>query len=148
MSKKKLPVHKHTQISICIFTRLTLPVTITSKRIAYALWSVRNSVPFSVLKYLANLHTKEKTEKVKTRKKRTKANGRNWCKEWAPLPEIKAFGDSIFGKWCIQSSEGVFGYTFFNVQVQVTLPLNVYSYFSALKRGRRKKDSHIEALQL
>lgn len=55
---------------MCMYTNkqhklpeLTLPVTITSKRIAYALWSVRKSVPFSVLKYLANLHSKRRKKK-------------------------------------------------------------------------------------
>lgn len=132
-------MYTNTQIPICIYTQLTLPVTITSKRIAYALWSVRNSVPFSVLKYLANLHTKEKIEQVKKRKRRTREKGRNQSKEWTPLPEVVAFGDGIFGKWCIQSCERVPGYTIIDIHVQVTLPLDVYSYFSTLKVSENEK---------
>lgn len=56
----KCSLHKHKCTGCYNFTQLTLPVTITSKRIAYALWSVRNSVPFSVLKYLANLYSKRR----------------------------------------------------------------------------------------
>lgn len=51
----------------------------------------------------------------------------------ASLPEVVAFGDGILGKRCIKSRERVLGYTFFNVQVQVTIPPDVYSYFSTLK---------------
>lgn len=50
------------------FLKLTLPVTITSKRMAYTLWSVRNSVPFSVLKYFANLQPRTRKREMKRSK--------------------------------------------------------------------------------
>lgn len=60
----------------------------------------------------------------------------------ALLPEVVATGDVILGKWCVQSCKRVPWYTVFNVQVQVTLPLNVYSYFSTLKeKGDEKRGS-------
>lgn len=50
------------------------------------------------------------------------------------LPEVIAFGDGISFKGSVQSCERVQGYTVLNVKIQVTIPLNVYSYFSTLNK--------------
>lgn len=57
------------------------------------------------------------------------------------LPEVVALRDAT-GEGRIQLCERILGDTVVNVQVQVTLPLDVYSYFSAL----RKTDRHTETL--
>lgn len=48
------------------------------------------------------------------------------------LPEVVAFGDGVLCKRRIKSGERVPGDTVLDVRVQVTLPLDVYSYFSTL----------------
>lgn len=57
--------------------------------------------------------------------------------EFAPtggrfLPEVVAFGDGVLCKRRIKPGERVPGDAVLDVCVQVTLPLDVYSYFSAL----------------
>lgn len=73
---------------------------------------------------------------MKRRKITEQTTGENSC---CLVPEVVAFGDAVLGEWCVQSCERVLGYTVLNVQVQVTLPLNVYSYLSTLREQFNKK---------
>lgn len=72
------------------------------------------------------------------RRSRFSETGPQIDRRWA-VPEVVAFGDVVLGEGRVESCERIPRNAQFNIPVQVTLPLNVYSYFSSLSQKNNNK---------